>query len=101
MATSGRPGGQRPRPRHRGRLAPTNGSVTRQDILAIYEEAKRRAVDPPITADEAIHYVVGAIIDWTPGPRERAKMRGKALEREARRRAQRGSPTKGGLVRRP
>jgi hypothetical protein len=60
--------------------------VTRDDIVAIYEEAKRTRVDPPMTADEAIAYVVGAIVDWSPGPRQRATMRRKAAAREARRR---------------
>lgn len=85
---SGRPGGQRPR--RRGRVSPINGSVTREDIRAIYAEAKRLGpVDPPMTADEAIEYIIGAIVDWTPGPRQRAKMRAKATRREAAKRESR------------
>ena len=89
------PGGQRPRPRRRGRVAPVNGSVTREDIRAIYAEAVRMGpVDPPMTAEELLEYILGAIVDWTPGPRQRARMRAKAIQREAAKRESRATRTR-------
>lgn len=90
-----RPGGQGPRRRRTGRVSPVNGSVTREDIRAIYAEACRLGpVDPPMTAEELVEYIVGAIVDWTPGPQQRAKMRAKAARREAAKRDARQARTR-------
>lgn len=92
LRTPVRSGGQAPRrPRRAGRLSPTNGSVTRLDIEAIYREFRRGAdglsVEP--TVEEFLVYLKGAIIDPSPGPRTRAKLRVAARRREARRQAER------------
>lgn len=49
--------------RRRGRVAPFNGSVTRDDIRAIYREFSREPVWPEPTAEEFLEYLVGAIED--------------------------------------
>jgi hypothetical protein len=67
-------------------LAPTNGSVTRADIEAIYAEARQLG---PMTADEAIDVILGAIVDWHPSPRQSAEMSARARRREAAKRAER------------
>ena len=82
------PRSQRSRRRARGRLSPTNGSVTRADIEAIYREFSAGG-PPDLTADEFRRYLLGAIVDPSPSPRTRALMAAKARAREARRRAER------------
>jgi hypothetical protein len=73
----------RPRRRH-GRLLPTNGSVTRTDILRIYAEFAKETrealaagemseAEPP-TIDEFVRYLVGAIVDRPVGPGTRRRM---------------------------
>jgi hypothetical protein len=84
------PASQRPRPRRHGRLAPTNGSVTRADIEAIYDQfCAGDALTPPATAAEFRHYLVNAIVDPSHDPRTRAKIAAAAIRREADKRAQR------------
>lgn len=89
--TDDRAGGQRPRRRRPGRVSPTNGSVTREDIRAIHREFSRgtAGLDEPATVDEFLVYLLGAIIDPAPRQSSRELMRRKALIREANRRAQR------------
>jgi hypothetical protein len=82
-----RPRSQAPRRRRRGRLSPTNGSVTRADVEAIYREFSLDVADP--TADEFRRYLLGAIVDPAPSPRTRAKIAAAARAREARKRAER------------
>lgn len=74
--------------RRQGRLSPTNGSVTRSDIEAIYAECARGA-DPPPTGEEFRDYLLGAITDWTPTTSQRARIAAAAASREARRREER------------
>ena len=81
------PRSQAPRRRRRGRLSPTNGSVTRADIEAIFAEFSQDVVEP--TADEFRSYLVGAIIDPSHGPKTRAKIAAAAARREAVKREQR------------
>lgn len=83
---SSRPGGQAPRPRRRGRLSPTNGSVTREDIRAIHAEFARGCVglDSPPTDEEFLVYLLGAISDYRHPPSVRRKMRNRWKSRRAR-----------------
>lgn len=95
--SSRQPRSQRPRARpRRGRCAPLNGSVTREDLRAIHAEFSR-GVEELYTADqrdaigEHLVYLLGAIVDRPIGPGTRAKMRRRALDREAAKRRQRAA----------
>ena len=83
---------QRPRRRRQrpGRLDPINGSVTRADIEAIYRDFVRGVDDP--TAEEFKTYLLGAIVDWSPSPRQTARMRARARAREAAKRRDQERP---------
>jgi hypothetical protein len=89
-------GGQRPRRRNGGRLAPQNGSVTRADVHAIYAEFERLGSG---SLPEFVDYLVGAITDPVFPPRSRRLMSVKARRREAEKRERQAASTE--LAQRP